>query len=57
MGNVKKLPVDDFKWVENTISINKYFTENHIPEIDVQYHEKLHDFHNGLPFSPIRMKN
>ena len=57
MGNVKKLPVDDFKWFENTISINKYFTENHILEIDVQYRKKLHDFHNGLPFSPMRMKN
>ena len=30
--------------------------ERYILEVDVQYLEKLHEFHNDLPFFPERMK-
>ena len=30
--------------------------ERYLPEVDVQYLEKLHELHNDLPFSPEKMK-
>ena len=60
----KTLPVDGFKWIENTFHFNKDLVENytedsherHFLEVDVQYPAKLHDLHNDLPFLPKRMK-
>ena len=56
----QKLPVNGFKWFEDTSEINEEFTKNHdenndkgyILEVDVKYSRKLHD----LPFLPKRMK-
>ena len=60
----QKLPVNNFKWVEDTSKINKEFRKNYneninkgyILEVDVKYPKKLHDSHNDLPFLPRRMK-
>ena len=46
----QKLPVDGFKWVENTYQFNKYLIENcnkdsdkgYFLEVDFQYPDKLH---------------
>ena len=59
----QKLPVNNFKWVEDTSRINKEFIKNYnengnkgyILEVDVKYPKKLHDSHSDLPFLP-RMK-
>ena len=59
----QKLPVNNFKWVEDTSKINEEFIKNYnennkkgyILEVDVKY-PKLHDSHIDLPFSPKRMK-
>ena len=50
----QKLPVDGFKWVENTSKFSKDFIENYnedsnegyFLEVDIQYHENLHNLHN-----------
>ena len=60
----QKLPVNGFKWVEDTSRINEEFIKNYneinrkgyILEVDVKYPKKLHDSHSDLPFLPIRMK-
>ena len=60
----QKLPVNNFKWVEDTLRINEEFIKNHneninkgyILEVDVKYPKKLHDTHSDLPFLPRRMK-
>ena len=60
----QKLPVNNFKWVEDTSKINEEFIKNYyenskkgyILEVDVKYPKKLHDLHGELPFLPIRMK-
>ena len=60
----QKLPVNNFKWVEDTSKINEEFIKNHnennkkgyILEVDVKYPRKLHDSHSDLPFLPKRMK-
>ena len=47
-----------FKWVEETSQCYKGFTksyhedsdEGYFLEVDVQYPEDLHNFHNDLPF-------
>ena len=60
----QKLPADGFKWFENTSQFNKdfikdyneYNNEGYFHEIDVQYFEKLHSFHNDLPFLTERIK-
>ena len=64
MGNASKLPVNGFKWLEDTSEINEEFIKNHdenydkghILEVDVKYPRKLHDVHSDLPFLPKRMK-
>ena len=58
------MPVDGFKWVENTPQNNKYFIEDwnedsndgYFLKIDVQYSENVHNLHNDLPFLPRRIK-
>ena len=60
----QKLPVDGFKWVENTSQFNNDFIvnynensdEGYFLEADVQYPEKLHQLHNDLTFLDKRMK-
>ena len=60
----QKLPVNNFKWVEDTSKMNEEFIKNYnensnkgyILEVDVKYHKKLYDSHSDLPFLPRRMK-
>ena len=60
----QKLPVNNFKWVEDTSKINEEFIKNYnennkkgyILEVDLKYPKKLHDSHSDLPFFPRRMK-
>ena len=60
----QKLPVNGFKWIEDTPKINEEFIKNYdgnngkgyILEVDVKYSKKLHDIHSDLPFLPKRMK-
>ena len=60
----QKLPVNNFKWVEDTSKINEEFIKNYnennkkgyILEVDVKYLKKLHDSHSDLPFLPKIMK-
>ena len=60
----QKLPVNNFKWVEDVSRINEEFIKNYnensskgyILEVDVKYPKKLHDLHSDLPFLPKRMK-
>ena len=59
----QKLPVNNFKWVEDTSKINEEFIKNYnennkkeyILDIDVKYPKKLHDSHSDLPFLPKRI--
>ena len=60
----QKLPVNNFKWVEDTSKINEEFIKSYnennkkgyILEVDIKYPKKLHDSHSDLPFLPKRMK-
>ena len=60
----QKLPVNDFKWFEDTSQFSKDFLENYIEdghkdyffEVDAQYPENLHSLYNDLPFLPEIMK-
>ena len=60
----QKIPVNNFKWVEDTSRINEEFIKNYnensnkgyILEVDVKYPKELHDLHSDLPFLPRRMK-
>ena len=60
----QKLPVNNFKWFEDTSKINEEFIKNYnennkkgyILEVDVKYPKRLHDSHSDLPFLPKRMK-
>ena len=60
----QKLPVNDFKWIEDTSKINGEFIKNYdenndngyILEVDVKYPRKLHDIYSDLPFLSKRMK-
>ena len=60
----QKLPVNGFKWIEDTSEINEEFVKKYddnsnkgyILEVDVKYPKKLHDLHSDLPFLPRRMK-
>ena len=60
----QKLPVKNFKWVEDVPRKNEEFINNYneisskeyILEVDVKYPKKLHDLHSDLPFLPKRMK-
>ena len=60
----QKLPVNGFKWVNNTSKVDEKFIKNYyedsvkgyIFEVDVKYPRRLHDSHSDLPFLPKRMK-
>ena len=60
----QKLPVNNFKWIEDTSNINEDFIKDYyenskkgyILEVDVKYPKKLHDLHSDLPFLPRRIK-
>ena len=60
----QKLPVNGFKWIEDTSEMNEEFVKNYdenndkgyILEVDVTYPKKLHDLRSDLPFLPRRMK-
>ena len=60
----QKLPVNGFKWIEDTSKINEEFIKNYnenndkgyILEVDVKCPKKLHDLHSDFPFLPKRMK-
>ena len=64
---LKKLPVNIFGWIENTSQFNEDFTKKNYKdksdkgyyclEVDVQFPEKLHEFHNDLPSLPERTKS
>ena len=60
---LEKLPVNKFEWKEDTSPFNEDFTKNYneesdegfFLEVDIQYPEKVQEFHNELPFLPERM--
>ena len=60
----KKLPVRDFKWIDDLSMFTEEFIKNYdenadkryILEVDVEYPEKLRMLHSDLPFLPERMK-
>ena len=60
----KKLPVSDFKWVDDVSIFTEDFIKNYdensdkgyILEVDVEYPKNLHKLHSDLPFLPERMK-
>ena len=60
----QKLPVSDFKWVEDISEFDESFVksyndesdEGYFLEVNIQYLEKFYDLHNDLPFLPERMK-
>ena len=60
----QKLPVNDYKWVEETSQFNEDFIKiynedsdvRYFIEADIQYPEKLHELHNDLSFLPKRTK-
>ena len=60
----QKLPVNNFKWIEDTSKINEKFIKKYyknskkgyILEVDVKYRKELHDLHSDLPFLPKKMK-
>ena len=60
----KKLPVNNFDWIEDTFQFNEDFIksykeesdEKYFPEVNFQYPEKLHELHNDLPILTERMK-
>ena len=60
----QKLPVNNFKWIEDISKINEKFIKNYyenskkgyILEVDVKNPKELHDLHRDLPFLPKKMK-
>ena len=60
----QKLPVNNFKWVEDTSKINEKFIKNYyensrkgyILDADVKYPKELYDLQSDLPFLPKIMK-
>ena len=56
MGNVTKVPVNNFEWIEDS-QFNEDFIKNYkeesdegyFLEVDIQYLQKLHELHNDLP--------
>ena len=61
---LKKIPVNNFKWIKDTSKINEDFIKNYyenskkgyILEVHVKYPKILHDLHSDLPFLPRRIK-
>ena len=60
----KKLPVRDFKWLDNLSMFTEEFIKNYdengdkgyILDVDVEYPEKLRSMYSDLPFLPETMK-
>ena len=60
----KKLPVGNFKWVDDLSIFTEDFIKNSDEEhdigylfvVDVEYPKNLHKLHSDLPFLPERMK-
>ena len=60
----KKLPVDDFKWMDDLSIFTGDFIKNYDDnsdigynlEVDLEYPRNLHKLHSDLPFLPERMK-
>ena len=60
----QKLPVNNFKWVEDLLKFNESFIRNYdensdegyILEVDVEYSKELFNLHKDLPFLPKRKK-
>ena len=60
----KKLPLRNFKWLDNLSMFTEEFVKNYdengdkgyIFEVDVEYPKKLHSVHSDLPFLPESMK-
>ena len=60
----QRLPVNHFKWIEDTSQFNEDFIKNYNEEsderyrleVDIQYPEKLDKLHNDSPLLPERMK-
>ena len=60
----KKLPVSDFKWVNDLSIFTEDFIKNYdensdkgyIFEVDIEYPTNIHMQHSDLPFLPERMK-
>ena len=54
----QKLPKNNFKWVEETSTINEEFIKNYNENsskgyiLDVKYPKKLHNLHSDLTFLP-----
>ena len=57
----QKLPLNKFELIEDSSQFNadlaKSFSEEsdegYFPEVHVQYHKKLHEIYNSLPFLPF----
>ena len=60
----KKLPLDNFKWVDDLSMFTEDFIKSYDEEIDigyllvvaVEYPKNFHMLHSDLPFLPERMK-
>ena len=60
----QKLPVNGFKWVKNVSQFNESFIRDYnensdigyFVEVDIDYPEKLFNFHKDLPFLRERIK-
>ena len=60
----QKVPVNDFKWVEDILNIWESFlkschdksNEGFFLKVDVQYPKKLYDLLNDLPILPEKIK-
>ena len=60
----QKLPINDFEWIKNTSQFNEDLIKNYnersderyFLKVDVQNPEKLHEFHNDLPFFSKKLK-
>ena len=60
----QKLPVDNFKWIDDLSIFTEDFIKNYDEEddtgylfvVDVEYPKNLHKLHSDLPFLPERMK-
>ena len=53
------LPTGGFKWKSNyidVIDINDTSSKGYILEVDLEYPESLHDFHNDYPLAPERLQ-
>ena len=60
----KKLPVNNFEWIEDSSQFNENFIKNYneesdegyFLEVDVEFPERLQNLHDDLPFFPERIK-